>query len=73
MNSFTNYLQKNNIKIDVTIHDRTIMPIPYGHMPSFLGNYSVYVDIKIVNGQLLESLRPHLKLLLVTFKYFHMT
>ncbi len=56
MNSFTNYLQKNNIKIDVTIHDRNIMPISYGHMPSFLGNYSVYVDIKIVNGQLLESL-----------------
>ena len=25
-------------------------------MPSFLSNYNVYVDIRIVNGQLLESL-----------------
>ena len=55
-NSLTDYLQKNNIKIDVTIHDRTIMPISYGHMPSFLSNYSVYIDIRIVNDQLLESL-----------------
>ncbi len=56
INSFTNYLQKNNIKIDVTIHDRTIMPISYGHMPNFLSKYSVYVDIRIINAQLLESL-----------------
>jgi hypothetical protein len=32
------------------------MPILYDHIPSFLGNYSVYVYIKIVDGQLLESL-----------------
>ena len=56
IDSFTDYLQKNNIKINLTIHDRTITPISYGHMPSFLSNYNVYVDVRIVNGQLLESL-----------------
>jgi hypothetical protein len=56
INSLTNYLQKNSIKIDLTIHDRTITPISYGHMPSFLSNYSVYVDTRIINDQLIESL-----------------
>jgi hypothetical protein len=56
INSLTTYLQKNNIKNDVTIHDRTVMPISYDNMPGFLSGYSVYVDIRIVNAQLLESL-----------------
>ena len=54
--SFKEYLQKNNLKIDVTIHDRTINPISYGHMPEFFSNYSVYVDIRIVKNVIIESL-----------------
>jgi glycosyltransferase involved in cell wall biosynthesis len=56
INALNNYLQKNNIKINLTIHDRTINPISYTNMPSFLSNYSVYVDIKIINNKFLESL-----------------
>jgi hypothetical protein len=55
-NTFTEYLHKNNLKIDVTIHDRTITPISYGQMPEFFSNYSVYVDIRIVKNQIIESL-----------------
>jgi len=54
--TFTEYLHKNNLKIDVTIHDRTIMPISYGHMPEFFANYSVYVDYRVVKNVLIESL-----------------
>ena len=56
LNALTEYLHKNNLKFDVTIHDRTISPISYGHMPEFFSNYSVYVDIRIVKNQIIESL-----------------
>jgi hypothetical protein len=55
-NAIIKYLQKNNIKIDLTIHDRTISPISYGHMPEFFSNFSVYVDTRIVKNVVIESL-----------------
>jgi glycosyltransferase involved in cell wall biosynthesis len=44
-----------NLNIDTTI-DRSSNPVPYSKLPSLLYQYSVYIDIKYIDGVLLTSL-----------------
>jgi hypothetical protein len=50
------YLKENNIDLKIDIFDRTKKPLLHEEIPNLLKKYKVYVDIKIVNDQLLESL-----------------
>ena len=50
-----NYIKDNNITYNIYIHDRTINPTPYRDMPDLLKRYNTYIDLKFVNGKLLES------------------
>ncbi len=50
------YCKKNNIIFEIEVYDRTQIPIMYADMPDFLKQYSVYVDIRRVNGTVLENL-----------------
>jgi hypothetical protein len=47
---------KNNIGKPLEVYDRTIKPIMYKDMPSFLKRYETYVDIRFVNGKILGDL-----------------
>ena len=49
------YIKDRNITYNIYVHDRTYNPIPYKDMPELLKKYNTYVDIKFVNGRLLES------------------
>lgn len=51
-----NYCKKNNINTNIEVYDRTQRPIMYGEMPNFLKGYDIYVDIRYVNGHVLENL-----------------
>jgi hypothetical protein len=44
-----------NLTIDKTI-DRSLNPVPYSKLPSLFYQYSVYIDIKYIDGVLLTSL-----------------
>ena len=50
------YLRENNIDLKIDVFDRTKKPLLHEEIPHLLKKYKVYVDIKIVNDQLLESL-----------------
>jgi hypothetical protein len=50
------YCEKNNIKLDIEVYDRTNGPIMYGDMPEFLKGYRVYVDIRFIGRTMLEHL-----------------
>ena len=50
------YLRENNIDLKIDVFDRTKKPLLHEEIPNLLKKYNVYVDIKIVNDQLLESL-----------------
>ena len=50
------YCKNNNINLKIDVFDRTKKPLLYEEIPNFLKKYDIYVDIKIVNAQLLESL-----------------
>jgi glycosyltransferase involved in cell wall biosynthesis len=49
------YIKDHNIYYDIEVHDRTRKPLMYSSMPSFLHKYSMYVDIRNVNGMVLEN------------------
>lgn len=49
------YIKDRNITYNIYVHDRTYNPTPYQDMPDLLKKYNTYVDIKFVNGRLLES------------------
>lgn len=48
--------QKNQIKLDIEIIDRTKNPIIYANIPDFIRRYRTYVDIRYVNDVVLENL-----------------
>ena len=49
------YCKKNNIDLKIDVFDRTKSPLLYEEIPNFLKKYNIYVDIRIVNDQLLEN------------------
>ncbi len=50
------YCKRNNVDLDIETYDRTQHPVMYQDMPSFLKRYDTYVDIRRVNGKILENL-----------------
>jgi hypothetical protein len=50
------YLKKNNFDIRVDVIDREANPIQYSEVPAFLKKYGTYVDIKYIDGLLLEAM-----------------
>lgn len=50
------YCKENDIRLNIDVYDRAKHPIMYSDMPGFLKRYSVYVDIRYVNGLLLANL-----------------
>jgi hypothetical protein len=50
------YLKKNNFDLDVEMVERSANPIPYSQVPAFLKQYGIYVDIRYIDGILLENL-----------------
>jgi hypothetical protein len=50
------YCKENNIDLKIDVFYRTKMPILYEDIPNLLKKYKVYVDIKVVNDKILESL-----------------
>ena len=50
------YCKRNNINLDIETYDRTQHPLMYQDMPGFLRRYDIYVDIRYVNGRILENL-----------------
>ena len=50
------YCKRNNVDLDIETCDRTQNPVMYQDMPFFLKRYNTYVDIRLVNGKILENL-----------------
>ena len=50
------YCKKNNVSLDIEVYNRIRDPIMYGDMPAFLKKYEVYVDVRFVDGKILENL-----------------
>jgi hypothetical protein len=49
------YCKKHNLNLNIDIHDRTKNPIMFNDMPEFLRRYKIYVDIKFVDGEILQA------------------
>lgn len=50
------HLKKNRINLDVEVHDRIKYPLAYVELPAFLKSYRVYVDLKYINGRIIQAL-----------------
>ena len=50
------YCKENNINLKIDVFDRTKTPLLHQEIPNLLKKYKVYVDIRIVNDKILESL-----------------
>jgi len=50
------YLKRNNIDLSVDVVDREANPIQYSQVPAFLKRYGTYVDIKYIDGVLLQAM-----------------
>jgi hypothetical protein len=50
------YCKQNNIDLKIDVFDRTKTPLLYRQVPNLLKKYQVYVDIRVVNDKILESL-----------------
>ena len=50
------YCKENNINLNIEIFDCTKTPLLHAEIPNFLKKYDIYVDIKIVNDKIIESL-----------------
>jgi hypothetical protein len=51
-----NYCKKHNVNLDIDVYNRIRDPIMYGDMPVFLKKYGLYVDVRYVDGKILENL-----------------
>ena len=49
------YCKINNINLKINVYDRTKKPLLYEEVPNFLKKYDIYVDIRVVNGKILEN------------------
>lgn len=50
------HCHKHNLGQDLDIYDRMAAPMMYKDMPDFLKRYEGYVDIRYVNGKILQNL-----------------
>ncbi|AIF84199.1 hypothetical protein NTE_02145 [Candidatus Nitrososphaera evergladensis SR1] len=50
------HFEKTRLPYELEVYDRTKDPIKYQDMPAFLRKYGAYVDIRYVNGKVLENL-----------------
>ncbi|HEX5187270.1 MAG TPA: hypothetical protein VFV86_10315 [Nitrososphaeraceae archaeon] len=50
------YCKHNNIDLKIDVFDRTTNPLQYKEVPNLLKKYDIYVDIRIVNDRILQSL-----------------
>jgi hypothetical protein len=50
------YCKKHNVNLDTDVYNRIRDPIMYGDMPAFLKKFGVYVDVRFVDGKILENL-----------------
>ncbi|MFZ0512768.1 MAG: hypothetical protein WAM14_14265 [Candidatus Nitrosopolaris sp.] len=50
------YCKKHNVNPDIDVYNRIKNPIMYGDMPAFLKKYGLYVDVRYVDGKILENL-----------------
>jgi hypothetical protein len=50
------YMKKNNFNLEVEMVERGANPVPYSQVPAFLKQYGIYVDIRYIDGILLENL-----------------
>lgn len=50
-----NYCKKHNVNQDIEVYNRIKDPIMYADMPAFLKKYGLYVDIRYVDGKILEN------------------
>ena len=50
------YCKENNINLNIEIFDGPKTPLLHAEIPNFLKKYDIYVDIKIVNDKIIESL-----------------
>ena len=50
------YCKRHNVKLDIDVYNRIRDPIMYGDMPAFLKKYGLYVDVRYVDGKILENL-----------------
>ena len=51
-----NYCKKQNVELDIDVYNRIKDPIMYGDMPAFLKKYGLYIDVRYVDGKILENL-----------------
>ncbi len=56
INLTLNHCKKNGLDFDIDVYNRIQNPIMYSDMPSFLKKYGTYIDIRYVDGILLENL-----------------
>jgi len=50
------YYKRHNVKPDFDVYNRIRDPIMYADMRTFLKKYGVYVDVRFVDGKILENL-----------------
>jgi hypothetical protein len=50
-----NYCKKHNVNQEIDVYNRIKDPIMYADMPAFLKKYGLYVDIRYVDGKILEN------------------
>ena len=50
-----NYIKERNLSHNIFIFDRIHNPTQYKDMPDLLKKYNTYIDIRFVNGKLLEN------------------
>ena len=50
------YCKENSIDLKIDVFDRTKTPLLHEQIPNLLKKYKIYVDIRIVNDKILESL-----------------
>jgi glycosyltransferase involved in cell wall biosynthesis len=50
------YCKRHNVNLDIDVYDRIRDPIMYGDMPAFLKKYGLYLDVRYVDGKILENL-----------------
>ena len=50
------HCRKNGVNLDIDVYNRIQNPIMYSDMPSFLKKYESYLDVRYVDGTLLQNL-----------------
>ena len=51
-----NYCKQHNVNQEIDVYNRIKDPIMYKDMPAFLKKYGLYVDVRYVDGKILENL-----------------